>query len=76
MDPIVTFLKQGMLPEDKGDAEKVRRNAPCYWLFEEPKLYKCSYSGPYLCVYTLRQWSPCWKNYMRGYMGVISKGDP
>ncbi|XP_075655165.1 uncharacterized protein LOC142625380 [Castanea sativa] len=35
MDPIVTFLKQGILPEDKTKAENVRRNAPRYWLSEE-----------------------------------------
>ncbi|XP_075665519.1 uncharacterized protein LOC142635206 [Castanea sativa] len=52
MDPIMTFLKHGMLPEDKVEAEKVRRSAPCYWLSREHKLYKRSYSGPYLlCVH-------------------------
>ncbi|XP_075633530.1 uncharacterized protein LOC142605991 [Castanea sativa] len=52
MDPIVTFLKQGILPEDKTRVEKVRRNAPRYWLSEEQKLYKRSYSSPYLlCVH-------------------------
>ena len=43
MDPIVTFLKRGSLPEDKFKAERVHRAAPCYWLFEEQKLYKRSY---------------------------------
>ena len=52
MDPIVTFLKQELLPEDKCEAEKVRRNSPRYWLSKEQKLYKRSYSGPYLlCVH-------------------------
>ena len=52
MDPIVTFLKKREFLEDKREAEKVRRNAPCYWLFEKQKLYKCSYLGPYLlCVH-------------------------
>ena len=32
---IVTFLERRLLLEDKGEAEKVRRNAPRYWLFEE-----------------------------------------
>ena len=48
MDPIVTFLIQGLLPEDKCGAKKVHRSAPRYWLSEEQKLYKCSYLGPYL----------------------------
>ncbi|XP_075633842.1 uncharacterized protein LOC142606364 [Castanea sativa] len=52
MDPIVTFLQHRELPEDKMVAEKVRRSAPRYWLSEEQKLYRRSYSGPYLlCVH-------------------------
>nr|AFU25705.1 gag-pol precursor [Castanea mollissima] len=48
MDSIVTFLQHGVLPEDKVVAEKVRRSAPRYWLSEEHKLYRRSYSRPYL----------------------------
>ncbi|XP_075661100.1 uncharacterized protein LOC142630920 [Castanea sativa] len=48
MDPLVTFLKRGMLLEDKGEAEKVWRKAPRYWLSKEQKLYKRSYTGTYL----------------------------
>ncbi|XP_075663287.1 uncharacterized protein LOC142632848 [Castanea sativa] len=52
MDLIVTFLQCGVLPEDKVEAEKVQRSAPRYWLSGEHKLYKHSYSGPYLlCVH-------------------------
>ena len=52
MDPIVTFLKQGLLSEDKCEAEKVRRSAPRYQPSKEQKLYKRSYSKPYLlCVH-------------------------
>ncbi|XP_075640644.1 uncharacterized protein LOC142612433 [Castanea sativa] len=55
MDPIVTFLKQGLLPDDKDEAKKVRRSASRYWLSEEQKLYKRSYSRPYLlCVQSSR----------------------
>ena len=51
----MSFLKQGSLPEDKGEAEKVCRAAPRYWLSKEQKLYKRSYSGPYLlCVHPLK----------------------
>ena len=35
MDPIVTFLKQGSLSEDKCETEKVRRATLRYWLSEE-----------------------------------------
>ena len=52
MDPIVKFLKDDILPEEKLEAEKIRRNAPRFWLSEDQKLYKRSYFGPYLlCVH-------------------------
>ena len=52
MDPIVAFLKDDILPEMKSEAEKIRRNATRFWLSEDHKLYKRSYSGPYLlCVH-------------------------
>ncbi|XP_075655537.1 uncharacterized protein LOC142625720 [Castanea sativa] len=58
MDPIVTFLQHGVLPEDKMVAEKVRRSAPRYWLSEEQKLYRRSYSGPYLLYVHLEAVEP------------------
>lgn len=51
MDPILKFLESDILPEDKVEAEKIRRKAPWYWLSEDKKLYKRSFSRPYLlCV--------------------------
>ena len=40
MDPLFTFLRNGILPEDKIEAEKIRRKVPRFWLFEDQKLYK------------------------------------
>jgi len=52
MDPILLFLEKDILPEEKSEAEKVRRKAPRFWLSEDKKLYKRSFSGPYLlCVH-------------------------
>ena len=52
MDPVVTFLKSGTLPKDKVEAEKIRRKVPRFWLSKDQKLYKLSYSRPYLlCVH-------------------------
>ena len=48
MDPIVKFLKDDVLPEEKLEVEKIRRNAPWLWLSKDYKLYKRSYFGPYL----------------------------
>ena len=39
MDPLVSFLKQGYLSKDKGEAKKIHRKAIRYWLSGEQKLY-------------------------------------
>ena len=52
MDPISLYLERDILPEEKFEAEKVRRKAPPFWLSKDRKLYKRSFSGPYLlCVH-------------------------
>ena len=52
MDSISLFLEKDILYEEKSEAEKVRRKAPRFWLSEDRKLYKHSFSGPYLlCVH-------------------------
>ena len=52
MDSISLFLKKDILPEEKSETEKVRRKAPRFWLSEDRKLYKHSFSSPYLlCVH-------------------------
>ena len=52
MDSIIQFLKEDILPEEKIEADKIRRKATSYWLSEDHKLYKRSFSGPYLlCVH-------------------------
>ena len=38
MDPIVLFLKEDILSKDKLEAEKIRRKAPRFWLFEDQKI--------------------------------------
>ena len=52
MDFIVLFLKDDILPEEKWEVDKVQRKAPRFWLSEDQKLYKRSFSRPYLlCVH-------------------------
>ena len=52
MDSISLFLEKDILPEKKSEAEKVRRKAHRFWLSEDKKLYKRSFSDPYLlCVH-------------------------
>ena len=52
IDPIIQFLSKDILPKDRSEAEKIRRKAPRFWLSEDQKLYKQSFSGPYLlCIH-------------------------
>ena len=52
MDSVIQFLKEDILPKEKIEADKIRRKATSYWLSEDHKLYKRSFSGPYLlCVH-------------------------
>ena len=52
MDSIIQFLKEDILPEEKVEADKVRRKATSYWLSEDHRLHKRSFLGPYLlCVH-------------------------
>ena len=52
MDFIVLFLKEDVLPENKSEADKVRRKAYWFWLSEDQKLYKRSFFRPYLlCIH-------------------------
>ena len=49
---IVLFLKEDILLEGKFEADKVRRKASRFWLSKDQKLYKRSFSGPYLlCIH-------------------------
>ena len=51
MESIVLFLKD-VLPKDKAEDEKIQRKAPWFWLSEDQKLYKRSFSSLYLlCVH-------------------------
>ena len=53
MDSIIQFLKEDILPEERIEANKVRRKATRYWLSKNQKLYKCSFSAPYLlCIHS------------------------
>ena len=75
MDPVVRFLKDDVLPEEKSEAEKIRRKAPRFWLSEDHKLYKRSYFGPYLLCVHPEASNYCLKSYMKGSAGVTQEED-
>jgi hypothetical protein len=52
ISPILAYLKNDVLPEDRKEADRIRRIAPRYWVSKEGHLYRRSYTGPYLrCVH-------------------------
>jgi ribonuclease HI len=52
MDPILSYLKDNKLPEDKKEAKMIKRKAPRYWVSDEGLLYRRSFTRPYLlCVH-------------------------
>ena len=52
MDPIIAYLKDDQLPEDKTEAHKIRLKATRFWLSPDGRLYRKSFTGPYLqCVH-------------------------
>ena len=52
MDPLVLFLKDDILPENKAEVDKIQRKTSQIQLSEDQKLYKHSFSRPYLfCVH-------------------------
>ena len=75
MNPIVLFLKDDILPEEKGEVDKVRRKAHQFWLFEDQRLYKCSFSRPYLLCVHPEAIEPLLEDYTKGFVRVIQEVD-
>ena len=48
MDPIIEFLAEDRMPDDKSEINKIRQVAFQYWLSTDRKLYRRSFGGPYL----------------------------
>ncbi len=52
IDPYVIYLKEGILPEQRKKAKIIRRKVARFWLSKDSKLYRRSFSRPYiLCVH-------------------------
>ena len=74
MDPIVLFLKDDILPEEKGEADKVRKKAPRFWLSKDQKLYKRFFSGPYLLCIHFEAVEPLLEELHEGIFGSHTRG--
>lgn len=52
MDPLICYLENRSLPDDSAEAYRVKAKANRYWLSSDDKLFRRSFSGPYLgCVH-------------------------
>ena len=76
MDPIVTFLKDDILPKEKSKVEKIQRNATQFWLSEVQSCTSAFILGRIYYVFTLRHRCRCLKSCTKGFVGVIQKEDP
>ena len=74
MDSIMQFLKEDILLEEKIEADKIRRKATSYWLSEDHKLYKRSFSGPYLLCVHLEQTESLLEEMHEGICGSHTGG--
>ena len=48
MDLIITFLADGTLPSEAKEVERVQRRLAWLWLSKDKRMYRLSFSGPYL----------------------------
>ena len=74
MDSIIQFLNEDILPKERLEADKVWRKATRFWLFENQKLYKRSFSGPYLLCVPLEKTEPLLEELYEGICGSHTGG--
>ncbi|XP_028121539.1 uncharacterized protein LOC114318779 [Camellia sinensis] len=76
MDPLLAFLKNGALSNDKKETHKTRHRAARFWVSPSGKLYKKSYLGPYLlCVHPIL-WRTFFMKSMRGSVAITLQVGP
>lgn len=52
MDPIISYLRDGLFPVDNGESHRIKAHVARYWLSLDQKLYRRSFSSLYLrCVH-------------------------
>ena len=74
MDSIIQFLKEDILSEEKVETAKIRKKTTSYWLLENQKLYKRSFSGPYLLCVHLEQTESLLEEMHEGICGSHTGG--
>ena len=76
MDPIIAYLKNDKLPEEKSEARILRLKAARYVLYDD-KLYRRGYSMPLLkCVLPTEVKNIMWEIYKGTYGNHVGGGNP
>ncbi|XP_048617108.1 uncharacterized protein LOC125604234 [Brassica napus] len=73
MTPLVRYLEADILPEDRNKARKIKKQAARYCISQE-KLYRRSFSGPYLMCVTPREAARILVELYEGDCGTNSSG--
>ncbi|XP_013709457.2 uncharacterized protein LOC106413181 [Brassica napus] len=73
MTPLIRYLEADILPEDRSEARKIKKHAVRYCISRE-KLYRRSFSGPYLRCVTPREASRILVELHEGDCGSHSSG--
>ena len=76
MDPIIQFLSKDVLPEDKLEAEKIRRKAPCSSYLRTRNCINDLSRGHTYYAYILKHQSYFLRNYKKESVEAIQEGDP
>ena len=71
MDPIIQFLSKDVLPEDKSEAERIRRKAPRFWLSRTRNYTNDLSRGHIYYAYTLKHQNHFLRNYMKESVEAI-----
>ena len=74
MNPIILFLREDIMSEDKSEVNKVRK-PPHFWLSEDQKLYKRFFLGQIYSTFTPRLQSYSLRSYMKGFVEAIQEED-
>ena len=75
MDPIVLFLREDILPEDKLETDKIRRKASHFWLFEDENYTSILFLGRIYFAFTLKHQNYSLRNYMKGFVEAIQEAN-
>jgi hypothetical protein len=75
MDPYVLYLKEDILPEQRKEAEIIKRKGMRFGLSKDSKLYKRSFQDPIFCVSILRSLKTYYTKYIKAFVEVTHGED-